>query len=193
MSWNDFNDAEEHVDRTGLIPTGTLVKVSMKIKPGGFNDASKGWVGGYATQGGTGSVYLAPEYTVLSGIYAKRKVFKSLIGLYSPKGPEWGNSGRAFLRAALESARGIAATDTSERAMSARRAELSDLDGLVFVAKVGIEKGNDGYEDSNKIETVIGVSHKDYAALMAGADMPSAAVASLSQTAKAAAKPAWAS
>lgn len=167
-AWADFSDAEEHVDRTGLIPTGTLVKVILKIKPGGHDDESKGWTGGYATRSdSTGSVYLAPEYTVIGGKYAKRKIWKSLIGLYSSKGPKWENSGRSFIRAMLESARGIDPKDNSDKAMSARRIKgFEDLNGLEFIAKVGIEKGNDGYEDSNKIETVVPVTHADYRALM---------------------------
>lgn len=45
-SWNDFNDAQSN---TNLIPKGTLAKVRLTIRPGGFDDASQGWTGGYAT------------------------------------------------------------------------------------------------------------------------------------------------
>lgn len=194
MSWNDFSDAEEHIDRTGLIPINTLVKVTIKIKAGGYNDPSKGWTGGYATQADSGSVYLSAEYTIMGGPFDKRKVW-SLIGLYSPKGPEWGNQGRSFIRAMLESARGIAPTDNSDRAREARKiASIGDLDGLQFVAKVGIAKGKDGYDDKNEIQTVIPCTHKDYAALMSGAgttQTASAAASALGQQAKASA-PAWA-
>lgn len=195
MSWMNFNDAEEHIDRTGLIPVNTLVKVALKIKAGSFNDPARGWTGGYATQAETGAIYLSAEYTIMGGPFDKRKVW-SLIGLYSPKGPDWGNQGRSFIRAALESARGIPASDTSERAQKARQIEgLGELDGLQFVAKVGIAKGKDGYDDKNEIQTVIPCTHKDYAALMSGAGTtttPSAAASSLGQAAKASA-PAWAS
>lgn len=56
-SWNDFNDAQSN---TNLIPKGTLAKVRLTIRPGGFDDASQGWTGGYATRGSTGAVYLNP-------------------------------------------------------------------------------------------------------------------------------------
>ena len=82
-SWNDFNDAKQV---SNLIPKGTLAKVRLSIRPGGFDDPSQGWTGGYATQGSTGAVYLNGEFTVLEGPYARRKVF-TLIGLFSPKGP----------------------------------------------------------------------------------------------------------
>jgi hypothetical protein len=110
--WNDFNDAKKN---SNIIPKGTLAKVRMTIRPGGFNDPAQGWTGGYATRGTTGSVYLNVEYAVLEGPYARRKVF-SMIGLYSAKGPEWGNMGRAFVRAMLNSARGLSDQDNSAEA-----------------------------------------------------------------------------
>ncbi|WP_108485571.1 hypothetical protein [Oceaniglobus ichthyenteri] len=50
-SWNDFNDAQSN---TNLIAKGTLAKVRLTIRPGGFDDASQGWTGGYANLGETG-------------------------------------------------------------------------------------------------------------------------------------------
>ena len=50
-----------------LIPKGTLAKVRLTIRPGGFDDASQGWTGGYATRGSTGAVYLNAEFTVPRG------------------------------------------------------------------------------------------------------------------------------
>lgn len=91
-TWNDFNSADDQ-NSFDLIPKGTLVKVRMTIRPGGYDDASQGWTGGYATQSNTtGSIYLNCEFVVLDGPYAKRKMW-SLIGLHSPKGPEWGEHG----------------------------------------------------------------------------------------------------
>jgi hypothetical protein len=190
-AWNNFADAEEHIDRDGLIPNGTLVKVHLKIKTGGYDDLSKGWTGGIATRSDkTGSVYLAPEYTIMGGPFAKRKIWGALIGLYSPKGEAWGNSGRSFIRAVLESARGVAPNDSSERAMKARMITgLADLNGLEFAAKVSVEKGQDGYDDKNVIQSVIPVTHKDYRALMDGA-APSAPMASAPAPVSANA-PAW--
>ena len=85
-TWNDFNDAEQQHD-FDLIPKGTVARLRMTIKPGGYDDPSQGWTGGYATQSfDTGSVYLACEFVVLEGEYAKRKLWSN-VGLYSPKGP----------------------------------------------------------------------------------------------------------
>ena len=70
--WNDFNSAQSNGT---VIPKGTLAKVRLTIRPGGFDDPSQGWTGGYAKRGATGAVYLDAEYTVVEGPYARRKNF----------------------------------------------------------------------------------------------------------------------
>ncbi|MGK7864911.1 hypothetical protein [Falsiroseomonas sp. E2-1-a4] len=157
-SWNDYNDAQSNPN---LIPKGTVVRVRLTIRPGGFDDPSQGWTGGFATRGSTGAVYLNGEFTVLEGPYAKRKIF-TLIGLYSPKGPEWAGMGRSFLRGMLNSARGISDKDVSPQAQAARRiVGFADLEGLEFLAK--IEHGTDaGGETKNEIRMAVTPGHRDY-------------------------------
>ena len=161
-SWNDYNDAQSNPN---LIPKGTLVKVRLTIRPGGFDDPSQGWTGGFATRGSTGAVYLNGEFTVLEGPYAKRKIF-TLIGLYSPKGPEWAGMGRSFLRGMLNSARGISDKDVSPQAQAARRISgFADLEGLEFLAK--IDHGTDvGGEAKSEIRMAVTPDHRDYAQAM---------------------------
>ncbi|AUM00804.1 hypothetical protein B4966_11970 [Rhodocyclaceae bacterium] len=164
-AWNDFNDAEQqqHFD---LIPKGTLARVRMTIKPGGFDDPAQGWTGGYATQSvETGSVYLAAEFVVLEGEYARRKLWTN-VGLHSPKGQAWANMGRSFIRAALNSARNVLPQDHSPQAAAARRIQgFHELDGLEFVARIDIEK--DGRGDlKNVVKSVVEPDHPDYARLM---------------------------
>ena len=133
--WNDFNDADDQ-NSFDLIPKGSVVKVRMTIKPGGYDDFSQGWNGGYATQNQeTGSVYLNCEFVVLEGPFARRKLW-SLIGLKSPKGPEWTNMGRTFIKGALNSAFGLHPNDNGAQAMQARCITgFSDLDGIELVVK----------------------------------------------------------
>jgi len=194
MSWMNFADAEE---QTGgdVIPHKTLAKVHMKIRPGGYDDPSKGWTGGYATRSdSTGAVYLDCEFTVIGGKYNKRKVW-SLIGLYSTKGPKWEQMGRSFIRAALESARGIKPQDASEAAMKARQITgFQDLDGLEFAVQIDVEKAEEGseYDDKNKINTVIPATHKEYAALMNGTAPVGSANTQTAPAQQASSLPAWA-
>ena len=176
-TWNDFNSAEDQ-NNFDVIPKGTLVKVRMTIRPGGYDDASQGWTGGYATQSmTTGSVYLNCEFVVLDGPYAKRKMW-SLIGLHSPKGPEWANMGRAFVKGILNSSRRLHPQDNSSQAQQARRIQgFVDLDGIEFVAKVEMDKDQNG-DDKNVVKTAITPDHKDYAVV---AGKPTQAAASTQQ------------
>ena len=172
-SWNDYNDARQNPN---LIPKGTIAKVRLTIRPGGFDDPSQGWTGGYATRGSTGAVYLNGEFTVLEGPYAKRKVF-TLIGLYSPKGSDWGNMGRSFVRGMLNSARGISDKDVSPQAQAARRISgFADLDGLEFVAKIDLGTDANG-EEKNEIRMVVTPDHRGYAEVMGQQRLPAAAPA----------------
>ena len=167
-SWNDFNDAKTNIN---LIPKGTLAKVRLTIRPGGFDDPSQVWTGGFATRGSTGAVYLNGEFTVTEGEYAKRKIF-TLIGLFSPKGPDWGNMGRGLVRGMLNSARGISDKDMSPEAQAARRiGGFVDLDGIEFIARIDVGTDANG-DDKNEIRSAVTPDHRDYAAVM-GAATPS--------------------
>ena len=160
--WNDFNSVQSN---SNVIPKGTLAKVRLTIRPGGFDDPSQGWTGGFAKRAATGAVYLDAEYTVVDGPYARRKIW-SLIGLYSPKGPDWANMGRSLIRGILNSARGISDKDNSPEAQPRRRINgFGDLDGVEFVARIDIGQDTNG-EDKNEIRAAVTPDHRDYAALM---------------------------
>ncbi len=143
----DFNNAKS---QSNLIPKGTIVKVQMAIKPGGYES----WFTKSLT---TGSIYLNAEFTVIEGPYAKHKIFQ-MIGIKSGKaeGSEdtWGEMGRSMIRSILESARNIHSHDTSEKAMLARKlSSIADLNGLECTVKVGVIA--DEYGEKNKIATVV--------------------------------------
>jgi hypothetical protein len=205
-SWNDFNDAEAQQGGFELIPRGTTVPVRMTIKPGGFDNQSQGWTGGYATQSfDTGAVYLACEFVVTSGPFAKRKLWSN-VGLHSPKGPIWAQMGRSFIRALLNSARNVNPQDNSPQAAAARRIHsFADLDGIEFLARVDVEKDSKG-QDRNVVKVAVEPDHPDYAKLMgvpaksnpgggtSGAPAQAAATyaAPAPQRAPVAGKPSWA-
>ncbi len=167
-NWNDFNDAEAQHGAFDLIPKGSIVPLRMTIKPGGHDDHSQGWTGGYATESfETGAVYLACEFVVIGGPFVKRKMWSN-IGLHSKKGPTWGQMGRSFIRAVLNSSRNVHPQDNTPQAAVARRIDsFTDLDGIEFIARVDVEKDAKG-EDRNVVKLAIEPDHKDYAALMVG-------------------------
>ena len=154
-NWNDFNDAESQQSGFDLIPKGTIVPVRMTIKPGGYDDTTQGWGGGYATESfDTGSIYLAAEFVVTAGDHAKRKMWSN-IGLHSKKGPTWGQMGRSFIP-----------QDNSPQAAAARRIQgFHELDGIEFLARVDVEKDAKG-QDRNVVKVAVEPDHPDYAKLM---------------------------
>ena len=187
----DFNNSENQ-SNFDLIPNNTLAKVRMSIKPGGYDDQNQGWVGGYATRNeNTGSIYLSCEFVILEGEYARRKVW-GLIGLYSNKGAEWGNMGRSFIKAILNSARGFSESDNSPAAQSARKINgIGDLDGIEFVAKITTKK-DQNEELRNEIRFAITPDNKDYKAIMGSIAVPMAKASVNQAPAPAANRPAWA-
>lgn len=195
--WKDFNNATQQTS-FDLIPKGTIARVRMTFKPGGYNDPAQGWTGGYATRSSeTGSVYLSAEFVILEGPFARRKAWTN-IGLYSPKGDAWANMGRGFIRAALNSARNIMPDDLSSNALAARCiSDFSELDGLEFIVRIDQEKDSKD-EWRNIIKCAIEPGHAGYSPVTPS---PAAVSPTLNNslgprppasTPKAAGKPSWA-
>ena len=138
----DFNaaSAQRSFD---LIPAGTVVDVHMTLRPGGAGD--DGWL--KRSKDGR-SEALDAELTVIDGEYAHRKLWS----LMTVKGETQGHADAATItgarvRAILESARGIRPDDMSDEATKGRCIpDFGGLDGLRFVAKIGIEKPRNGDE-----------------------------------------------
>jgi len=148
-----------------LIQEGTLAKVRLDIQQGGFNDESRGWTKGMATQGKTGAVYLKCEFKILSGEFQGQKIW-SLIGLHSTKGDIYEKMGRVFIKEILESSREIDPKDTSDIADKKRCIiSLADLDDIIFVAEISIGTNQKG-EGKNEIKKAITPDHQDYSKYM---------------------------
>jgi hypothetical protein len=157
----DLNDAD--IQQFGeLIPSGTVCPVVMTIRPGAAGP--EGWLTASRT---SDAQYLNCELTVTEGPYARRKLWVNLTwsgGKTNEKKQSMGGEiTRSTLRAMLESARNINPTDMGEKAMAARRVNsFGEFDGLEFIIKVGIEKGQQGYPDKNKILMIITPDKKEY-------------------------------
>ena len=165
MSFFDFNDAPEQKSFSGeLIPAKTLAKCILMVRPGGKGE------GGYLTIADSGFEYLNLEFTICSEPLAKRKVFQNAgIGGTTDGHQKAAEIPRSLLRAILESANGIDPKDESDKARAARRIQnWGDLDELICVVEIGIEKGKQGYGDKNKIMRAITPAHKEYKRVMGG-------------------------
>ena len=173
--WKDYNGAS-NVQFGDLIPRETVVKVRLSIEPGGYDDVSQDWTGGYATRSShTGSVYLSTRLTVLEGLYARWSI-RHLVGLHSGKSSAWAQQGQTFIKHALHSAYGIMPDDESLQAQQKRRIEhFGELEGLVFAAQVGVQKDNDGGEQ-NTVRRVVIPSDTAYAKVMGKTVAPATTV-----------------
>jgi hypothetical protein len=147
----DFNDADEQRS-FDVIPANTICTLQLTIRPGGASDG--GWLRRAADGNSEG---LDCEFVVVDGPHAKRKLWQlfTLQGK-TPKHAEAGRISRETLRAILESARGIKASDTSEAAQAARKVSgWGDLDQIRFIARLGVRPPKDGYAAKNTILEVI--------------------------------------
>ena len=161
----DFNDATGKQRSTDLIPANTITTVAMHVISG--NAGPGGWLTRSKDQR---SEALKVEFTVIDGEFARRKFWGllTLAGTTDGHG-QMAETNRALLCAILESARNIMPKDMSEAAKQARQVEsYGDFDGLCFVAKIGIKKGEpkpngDGnYPDKNVLLEAITPDHKQW-------------------------------
>ena len=148
-----------------LIPHGTVAPVSLKIRPGGAGE------GGLLKRSAKGDCEMLDlEFAVVDGPYVRRKFWEYLILAGTSDGhAKSADMNRGTLRAIIESARGIKPKDVSTQARQARTADLKDFDGLIFIAKIGVEKGkpkNDGsgenWPDKNILAAVITPDRQDW-------------------------------
>lgn len=154
----DFNSASEQ--RSGdLIADGTIAPVHLTIRPG--NSGEGGWL--KRSKSGD-SMALDCEFTVTEGPNAKRKFWSLLTVEGTTEGHQKAaDISASRIRAILESAHGIRPDDESEAARAGRRINSwGDLNNLRFVAKIGVEKGKDGYKDKNTLAEVITPDRKQW-------------------------------
>jgi len=161
----DYSQTSDPRDLSELIPHNTLASVLMRILPGGVGES------GLLKRTAKGDAEaLSCEFVVVDGPYAKRKFWDTfLLEGTTPGQQEMVLTNRGRLKNILESARGIKKGDTSEQALAKYKADLKDFDNIVFVARIGLRKGepkNDGsgdkWPDKNYLAAAIGPEHNDW-------------------------------
>jgi hypothetical protein len=199
MSYNadlDFNNANEQLSGDFKpIPENTVVHLIMKVRPGGAGD------GGMLTQSKRSPwQYLDCEFTVVGGRYDKRKIWQNMMW-FNPSEPksQAADITKQNIRAMLESARNVMPSDQCDEAKQKRRiSSLSDLNGLSFTARVGIEKGTADYpDDKNTVKFIVTPDMSEYSggaptATAPAAPTPAAQPAPPAAEKPASAVPAWA-
>lgn len=163
---NDLNNAPQN-QGFSLIPTGSSLKASVCIKPGGHGP--DGW---FTQSKSSDAVYLNVDFTIMEGEYASR-IIHQMIGIQGTKRNEkgediWGLMGRSMLRAIIESAYGILPKDESPQAQQKRMLQdVSGINGLACAVKVGVDVDPTGeHPDRNKITGIITPDMAIYRKLM---------------------------
>src|SRR6516164_3577167 len=161
----DYSQTSDPRDFGELIPHNTLASVLMRILPGGVGE------NGLLKRTAKGDAEaLICEFVVVDGPYAKRKFWDTfLLEGTTPGQQEMVLTNRGRLKNILESARGIKKGDTSEQALALYRAEDKDFNNIIFVARIGVKKGepkNDGsgtsWSDKNYLLAAITPDQKDW-------------------------------
>jgi hypothetical protein len=151
-----------------LIPAGTIASVQLRIRSG--NAGEDGYLTRSKDPKKPPCEMLDCEFVVVDGTYAKRKFWSNFVLAGTTAGhAQAAEISRGTLRSILESARNIKPNDMSDQARADRTADLKDFDNIVFIARIGIEKGkpkNDGsgenYADKNVIAGIITPDKKDW-------------------------------
>ena len=166
MKWYDEIEDIQEEPKNELIPVGTIAKVRMSIKRGGYNDMHVGWDDDYAFKNEqTGSIYLNVKFSIIAGEYNGREIWGK-IGLHSPKGEAWARMGKTFIKGVLSSARGVGLFEKTPEAKKAHKLNsFLDIDEIVFIAQIDIERDPKGGE-RNIIKRAITKDNKEYESFM---------------------------
>jgi hypothetical protein len=147
----DLNNAERQREVGDQVPDNTIAPVIMNMR------------GLKPTKDKSGQM-LDCEFTITAGPYAKRKFWANMMVSGSTDGQKTAvNITLSRLRGMLESAYGVLPTDESDTAKAARRlSDWEDLNGLEFVAKIGVEKGTGDYKDKNSLKGAVTPEDEEY-------------------------------
>jgi hypothetical protein len=137
----------------------------MRIRPGGVGEEGMC----KRTKNGDAEM-LDCEFVVVDGEHAKRKFWGTFLTDGTTDGQkQMAAETRSRLKKILESARGIKKDMPVEQARALYQADLKDFDNIIFVAKIGVEKGalkNDGsgekWSDKNVLAAAIGPDQKEW-------------------------------
>jgi hypothetical protein len=127
MDSTDFENAD-------LIPDGTIGRVLMKIR---FGEGAENVL--TRSKNGT-SEMLKVEYTLLEGLYAKRKFWQDHLLIGSTDGQKsMVDKNKGVLKSIIDSAKGLDPADKGPEARQARTLQYRDFDGLQPQVKIAIE------------------------------------------------------
>jgi hypothetical protein len=162
----DYSEAQSQRE-IDLIPHGTIAILQLTLRPGGVGED------GMLKRSQDGLCEMLDlEFTVVGGEFTRRKFWERFVLDGTTDGHKTATKiSRGKLRDILDSALGIKPDDVSREARAARTVKLADFDGIRFMGKIGVKRGNKkgngegNYSDSNYLLTVVTPDRKDWRAV----------------------------
>tara|TARA_R100000664_G_C2725151_1_gene117340 strand:+ start:304 stop:903 length:600 start_codon:yes stop_codon:yes gene_type:complete len=157
---------DENTNDFQIIPTDTVVRASINIKPGEISILEFG-EGVFFKKSQTSSAkWLELELTIISENFYGRKVWDKIFVDGDTLGksgmPKAKEIGLKTLRRILDSAFNLKSSDNSDAAKSKRQISgIGDLISKEICFKVGVAESN-GYSPKNKIKWILTPDDKEY-------------------------------
>lgn len=167
LNLNNANVSDAPQMERTLIPAGTVCRAVVNVKLGDMEIPEFGTGQWFKKSQTSKAKWMELEFTVIGGEHDKRKFWDKIFvdgDKMSPNGiPVTKEIGLSTLRMIIESAYNIVPTDTSAEAQARRQISgVNDLNGMEICAKVGIDKGTNGYADKNKLTAAMTPNQKDF-------------------------------
>ena len=149
-----------------LIPAGTVARVIVNLKRGGEVLTEYSQEPMFKTNGRT--KWIECEFTVVAGQFERRKFWQNIMLDGGKVNPDTGvfytkEIGLQTIKDIVDSAKGLSKSDVSPEAMKTRNISgLEVMDGMEFCAKIGVEKGTNGYADKNKLVGTLSPGENGY-------------------------------
>ena len=188
LNLNNFESSSVPNDDFSLIPAGTVARAIVTVKPGTHVMEMFGKTQSFHYSAQTKAKWVELEFTIIGGEFDKRKVWDRLFVDGDKMNPNTNKPvayeiGMSTLRAMIDSINGLDPSDQSENAQRLRNLNgIEDINGKEFCMKIGIKKGTNGYEDSNKLMVALTPKDADYIGnSVGGSTTPSANPSPISQ------------
>ena len=167
LNLNNANVSDAPQMERTLIPAGTVCRAVVNVKLGDMEIPEFGTGQWFKKSQTSKAKWMELEFTVIGGEHDKRKFWDKIFvdgDKMSPNGvPVTKEIGLSTLRTIIESAFNIIPTDVSPEAQARRQIQgVNDLNGMEICAKVGIDKGTNGYADKNKLTAAMTPNQKDF-------------------------------
>jgi len=183
-----------------LIPDNTVVRAILKLSGGDMALPEFGDGNYFKASQTTNAKWLPIEMTIMGGQFDKRKVWHNIFvdgnKLNDQGVPLAKVIGLQMLKSIIDSNFNLDPKDQSPQAQQSRNLMgVNQLDGMNVCFKIGIEKGQNGYDPRNKIKAILTLGQNGYmpvGQVPASAPAQPQAAAPAPSTATAGVVPTWA-